>query len=213
MIPSDRAEPFPTVATVARLCEAAAAVARTARQASSARGGDGNAAIAGLWNLDSLQRLQDMLADLTGSSSIIIDTDSRLITRPSNFNEVCLLVQQTAKGRECCEISDQERSSKARSTDSPVYHMCQSCGFLDGSVPIILNGQRLGYWLVGQCNALGVSREDIAVHARTIGADVVATLNAYDRTEPMSVDEFERILELHHTVVNELTSRTVTFRD
>jgi ligand-binding sensor protein len=203
----DWAESFIAAATIARLHEAAAAVARTAGRTSVQRGQVGGSSIAQIWNLNSLQRLQDIFAESTRSASIIIDTEGNLVTRPSNFNEVCLIVQQTAKGRKCCDISNHERSARALRSDAPVYHMCHSCGFLDGSVPIIIGSKRLGYWLVGQCNALGVSREDIAVHARTIGADVEAMLKAYDRSQPTSVDHYEQILELLYSLVRELTAR------
>ena len=157
-------------------------------------------------DLTSLQRLQDNFAAATGVASIIIDTNGRLVTRPSNFSEVCRLVQQTARGREICDLSDHERSQRALASDAPVYHMCQSCGFLDGSAPIMIDGRRVAYWLVGQCNALGVSREDIAVHAQTIGADVDAVLDAYDQMEPISVARFELVLEFLNLLVDQLTS-------
>ncbi len=157
--------------------------------------------------LEKLQQLQESLAAVTNLATIIIDIDGRTVTRPSNFSEVCRLVQRTEKGREICDRSDQERTDRASLTDEPVYHMCQCCGFLDGAVPISIDGCRIGYWLIGQCNALGVSREDLALHAKIIGADVDAVLAAYDRMEPMSVARFEQILELLHQTVDLLTSR------
>lgn len=155
-------------------------------------------------SLDHLQRLQDDFARTTNAACIIIDLDNNSITHPSNFSEVCRLVGRTKKGREACDQSNLERSRRSSETDHPVYHMCQSCGFLDGAVPIVYRGQRIGYWLVGQCNALGVSRDDIALHAEIIGADIGEILAAYDQMPPVTVEYFEAILYSLEDLIHEL---------
>lgn len=158
-------------------------------------------------DLEKLQQLQESFAAVTNLATIIIDIKGRTVTRPSNFSEVCRIVHATQKGRDICDRSNQERSDRASMTDEPVYLMCQSCGFLDGSVPIVIDGHRVGYWLIGQCNALGVSREDLALHAKIIGVDVDAVLSAYDTMVPMSVARFEQILDLLNQTVDLMTSR------
>lgn len=157
-------------------------------------------------DLVELQSLQDRFAAEHNAACIIIDLDGNCVTRPSNFSEVCQLVGQTQQGREACDRSNLERTARASETDGPIYHMCQCCGFLDGSVPIVIDGRRVGYWLVGQCNALGVDRDDIALHARVIGADVAAVLSAYDKTTPVSVGQFEQILESVVFLIDRLNS-------
>ncbi|MCM2272513.1 MAG: PocR ligand-binding domain-containing protein [candidate division Zixibacteria bacterium] len=157
--------------------------------------------------LEKLQQLQESFAAVTNLATIIIDVEGQTVTRPSNFSEVCRLVQRTEKGKEFCDRSDKERTDRASLTDEPVYHMCQCCGFLDGAVPIAIDNCRIGYWLIGQCNALGVSREDLALHAKIIGADVDAVLAAYDGMEPMSVARYEQILELLRQTVELVTAR------
>ncbi len=158
----------------------------------------------GIFDLSELQSLQDRFAAEHNVACIIVDLDGNCVTRPSHFSEVCRLVSQTQKGREACDRSNLERSQRASETEDPVYHMCQCCGFLDGSVPIIVDGKRIGYWLVGQCNALGVDRDDIALHARVIGADVAQMLAAYDRMTPITVAHFEAILDSLQILAREL---------
>lgn len=142
-----------------------------------------------------LQSLQDDFARRFNAAAIIIDLDGSCITNPSNFSEVCRLVGRTEKGKEACYLSNLERSQRSSESNGPVYHMCQSCGFLDGAVPMVYRGRRVGYWLVGQCNALGVSRDDIALHAQIIGADIDQVLAAYDSMPPVSVEYFEDLLD------------------
>lgn len=155
-------------------------------------------------DLVELQSLQDRFAAEHNAACIIIDLDGNCVTRPSNFSEVCRLVGQTQQGREACDRSNFERTARASETDGPFYHMCQCCGFLDGSVPIVIDGRRVGYWLVGQCNALGVDRDDIALHARIIGADVAQMLAAYDRMTPITVAHFEAVLESLEDLIGDL---------
>ena len=50
-------------------------------------------------DIENLQKIQDTFARTFDVGSVIIDLEGDLLTKPSNFSEVCRLIQQTEKGR------------------------------------------------------------------------------------------------------------------
>lgn len=157
-------------------------------------------------DLRDLQEIQDRFARATGVASIIIDSNGKAITGPSNFCRVCEIVCETPKGRELCNLSDRAREEKTRKAQSPVLHECLSCGFVDASAPIIVAGRHIASWLIGQTNALGVSREKIRRYAIQIGADVDEMLAAFEKMPRMSIPHFQEILDLFWIFAKEIST-------
>lgn len=143
-----------------------------------------------------LQQIQDSFAKATGVASIISDVDGNPITTPSNFCGVCEAVRATEKGSRRCIESDRVLGEKARKLLRPTYQECLSCGFVDASAPIIVAGQHIGNWLIGQSNVMGVDRKRIEEYATEICANPDEMLTAYDSMLDMSLDRFKDILDL-----------------
>lgn len=143
-----------------------------------------------------LQQIQDSFAKATGVASIISDVDGNPITAPSNFCGVCEAIRATGKGNRKCIESDRILGEKARKLLRPTYQECLSCGFVDASAPIIVAGQHIANWLIGQSNVMGVDRKRIEEYAAEIGANPREMLKAYDAMSGMSLDRFKDILDL-----------------
>lgn len=143
-----------------------------------------------------LQLIQDSFAKATGVASIISDVDGNPITKPSNFCGVCKAIRGTEKGNRRCIESDRILGEKARKLLRPTYQECLSCGFVDASAPIIVAGQHIANWLIGQSNVMGVDRRRIEEYAAEICADAVEMLVAYGSMLDMSLDRFKDILDL-----------------
>lgn len=159
-----------------------------------------------LIDLDELQKIQDAFATACDVASVIIDLNGNSITRPSNFREICRLVGQTEEGARRCRESNIKRGEMSRREMKPVYQKCLSCGFVDASAPIIVAGIHVANWLMGQCNALGVTREEIKQFAAEIGADQERVLEAFDKTAPVPLEQFERTLNLLWYLARELST-------
>jgi PAS domain S-box-containing protein len=149
-----------------------------------------------LIDLKHLQQIQDSFAKATGVASIISDADGNPITKPSNFCGVCRAVRATEKGNRRCIESDRILGEKARKLLRPTYQECLSCGFVDASAPIIVAGQHIANWLIGQTNVMGVDRIRIEEYAAEICADPNEMLTAYDSMLDMSLHRFKDILDL-----------------
>ncbi len=153
-----------------------------------------------------LQRIQDSFAKATGVASIISDVDGNPITKASNFCGVCQAVRATEKGNRRCIESDKILGEKARRLLRPTYQECLSCGFVDASAPIIVAGQHIANWLIGQSNVMGVDRRRIEEYAAEIGANPDEMLTAYDSMLDMSLDRFKDILDLLWHFAREISS-------
>ncbi|MBP7746225.1 MAG: PocR ligand-binding domain-containing protein [Phycisphaerae bacterium] len=165
----------------------------------------GNVTLPALIDVQDLQRIQDAFARASGVASIISDVNGVPITSPSSFCGVCQIVRSTPKGRQHCEASDRVLGERARQSMRPTYEKCRSCGFVDASAPIIVGGKHVANWLIGQSNVMGVDRPRIRAYAREIGADEAAMLAAYDQLSNMSLEQFERTLELLWVLAQKLS--------
>jgi PAS domain S-box-containing protein len=158
-------------------------------------------------NIDDLQNLQNKFSEATDISSVIIDLDGRTLTRVSGFNPVCRLIGETEKGRCLCDRSDKVRNDLARKTRRPFYHRCLSCGFVDASVPIFINDRHVANWLIGQVNAAGIERDDMAKFARKVGADVDQVLKAFECLPEVSIEKLEKMMELVRQMAAEVSEQ------
>ncbi len=155
---------------------------------------------------EDLQRFQDAFAEATDVASVIVDLDGNPLTRPSNFNPVCKIVLATDEGKRRCDHSDNVRNAKARDLSKPTFHQCLSCGFVDGSAPIVVAGKHIANWLAGQSNAKNIDRERITNFAGELGADVNAMLEAFDAVPDMPLKKFHQILDLLWIFAREISS-------
>jgi PAS domain S-box-containing protein len=153
-----------------------------------------------------LQQIQDSFAKATGVASIISDVDGNPITKASNFCGVCQAVRATEKGNRRCIESDKILGEKARRLLRPTYQECLSCGFVDASAPIIVAGQHIANWLIGQSNVMGVDRRRIEEYADEIAANPHEMLRSYDSMLDMSLDRFKDILDLLWHFAREISS-------
>ena len=153
-------------------------------------------ALTDLIDADDLQQLQDSFAAATGLASIIVDEGGQCITRPSNFCEVCRLVNESEKGRRKCSLSNDRRTRQTQRLHKPAHHQCLTCGFVDAGAPIIVQGHHIADWLIGQCDALQVGVDRIREYAREIEVDEDEIEAAYRKMDAISLQTFERHLEL-----------------
>lgn len=160
-----------------------------------------------LVDLKDLQKIQDTFATANEVASMIIDLDGNAITKPSNFCDVCKLVRQTEKGQQQCARSDKSIGEKALEKMEPYFESCHSCGFIDASAPIIVDGKTIAHWLIGQSNVADVNNDRIIAYAEEIGADKDQMLEAYSKMSNMSLDRFKKITELLWLLAQEISNK------
>ncbi|RLF92898.1 hypothetical protein DRN45_06485, partial [Thermococci archaeon] len=157
-------------------------------------------------DIEILQKIQDAFAHALGVASIILDLDCNPITKESNYCEVCRLIRKTVKGKKNCTESGITLSKKVKESMKPAMHSCQSIGFLEACVPIVVGGKHIANWFIGQSNTMDVDAKRIREYGKEIGADVDAMLAAFEKMPEMPIEKFKQILSLLWQIALDLSA-------
>jgi len=158
-----------------------------------------------LLDVDLLQRVQDQFAQLTDLGSLIYDLSGNPITKPSNFCEFCTLIRSTEKGRQKCMESDAVLWNIAKNKKEGAAVLCTSGRLWDGVAPIIVDGQQIASWGIGQVLFEEPNEETIRSYAGEIGIDKDILLKASKNTRRMSKNRFEKVIQFLIALSNELS--------
>lgn len=157
-----------------------------------------------LFDMDEIQAIQDAFAEATGVASLITTPDGTPLTKPSNFCTLCNdIIRKTSIGRENCRKSDTFLGRV--NTSGPVIQPCLSGGLWDGGASIIVNGQHIASWFVGQIRNEYLDEEKMRAYAREIGADEVVFMRALAKVKVMPLAQFKKVGEALFLLANLLS--------
>ena len=178
--------------------------------------------LADVVDLAYLQRLQDTFADVAGITTVVIGPDGLPLTRPSNLHGFCSLMQGNAAGVQRCMCTNTLLCEENRRTGGPATLVCPHSGLTTGAVPIFLEGEHLGSWIIGQARVRDPEARVLAETARQTGIGQERLQQALDGLPRTTEAEFERVFgflqELSETVVrlsqvgNEMAKSNVELR-
>ncbi|EHQ90136.1 PocR ligand-binding domain-containing protein [Desulfosporosinus youngiae] len=156
-----------------------------------------------LFDLEEIQKLQDSLSAATGVASLITEPDGTPITKPSGFCNLCTEIRKTEIGRKNCLISDSIIGGLNKK--GPNIQRCLSGGLLDGGASIIVAGEHIANWLVGQVldEAYGA---DQFQYADLIGMDQELYQRELLKVKRMTRGQFENICNYLFLTVQQLSS-------
>jgi PAS domain S-box-containing protein len=159
-----------------------------------------------IFDLDDIQHIQDLFAEATGVASIITFPDGKPITRPSNFCRLCNeIIRKTEKGLSNCFTSDAEIGRP--NPDGPVIQPCLSGGLWDAGASIIIGGQHIANWLIGQVRIHDLDYQQMMKYAEAIGSDTSEFMSALEEVPVMSKERFEKVANMLFAFVKEITSK------
>ena len=156
-----------------------------------------------LFDLAEIQRLQDEFSHAFGVASIIIRPDGTYITAPSNFSELCQLIRCTEKGLANCRRSD-TRTACPR-YDVPTVMRCLSGGLWDAAASIIVGGQHVANWMVGQVRDDQQTEDEMRAYAQEIGTDETELIAAFRKIPLMPEARFRMIARFLTTLARQLS--------
>lgn len=151
--------------------------------------------ITDLISVEDLQNIQNKFSVLHNVASMIMDPEGNLITEPSNFCRVCQIIRNTKKGSQNCKNSSRRLGENTLKYLRPTVEKCHSCGFADGAVPIVVNGQHIATWGIGQAKIEELPEDAIKKYAEYIGADPDLLWGEYRKIPLNSEDGFKKILQ------------------
>ncbi len=152
-----------------------------------------------------LQELQDAFASCHGVASLIFSSTGEPITEASNFSQFCSILRSTERGRVNCMRSD-SRLARRVARGVPVIASCQNFHeILDGAVPIIIGGQHIATWAIGQVLTAPLDEGRVRQYAHEIGADEDELVSASKKLISMPRPRFEKLVELMRIIAEDLS--------
>jgi len=162
------------------------------------------ASIGDFVDIDVLQRIQDTFAQAMSVGAVTVDRAGKPVTRPSNFQPLCLLVRSTPEGLARCQASDAESGQIAFNQNAPHTYVCKG-GLLDAAAPITVNGEYIGCILCGQvlpADARPEFIEEITRRSEAIGLDKEEVLPIVRKLPIMPRWRFQAAAEMLSIVAN-----------
>jgi|GEM_PF-2891519 len=164
-----------------------------------------------LFDLEEIQKIQDSFCLATGMASLIIKPDGTPLTQSSGFCELCSTIRKTDIGSRNCRISDSAIGKLVG--DGPIIQRCLSGHLLDAGASIVVEGQHLGIWLVGQVILEGESEEKMLEYADEIGIDRETYRKLLSNVKRVSYAQFEnmgRFLYINAKYLSEIAHQKLT---
>lgn len=155
-------------------------------------------------DIDVLQRIQDTFAQAMSVGAVTVDRIGKPVTRPSNFQPLCLLIRSRPVGLARCQASDAESGQIAFNQNAPHTYVCKG-GLLDAAAPITVNGEYLGCILCGQvlpADARPEFIEEITRRSEAVGLDREEVLPIVRKLPIMPRWRFQAAAEMLSIVAN-----------
>ena len=159
-----------------------------------------------LFDLKEIQRIQDEFASATNVASIITHLDGTSITQPSRFTRFCQdFVRASEKGCMNCRKSNVALGRLYR--EGPIVQPCLTGGLWEASVNIVVGGQHIANWLIGQVRDGTQTEQNVLTYARELGLNEQAFMQAFSEVPVMSQEQFQKIAKALFTLANQLSTQ------
>jgi len=159
-----------------------------------------------LVDLETLQKIQDSFAKMTGLGTITTDANGVAITQGSGFSDFCMkCTRNSFIGNLYCEQCDRYGAKMALEKEKSVTYTCHA-GLIDFAAPIIVNGQLIGSFIGGQVLTEPPDINKFIHYAFEIGVDPEEYVNAVKKVKLVTEEEINNATEFLYTFANVLSN-------
>ncbi len=158
-----------------------------------------------LISADTLQRVQDAFAAMTGMAALTTDASGEPVTKGSNFTDYCMkYVRNSKDGNVRCKQCDKYGAESSWKKEGPTSYCCHS-GLIDYAAPILANGEMIGSFIGGQVLVEPLHRDEVISTAQELGIDPEALWRASAEIRVRSRKEIESAAQFLYTVASVLS--------
>jgi len=159
-----------------------------------------------LFDLEEVQRMQDLFTESTGVSSVIVSPEGKQLTRQGNFCALCQdLIHQQTSFEDCFRSIREPKIVDSR----PLIHICPKSRMYSASVGIVVGGNHLANWYIGQVRPPEVKSEDLEKSALALGIGIEQFSHAYFKAPVMSREQMEKIGEMLFFMISQLSQNSL----
>lgn len=166
-------------------------------------------------NIPLWEKMQDKLAELTGTAIICIDIKGNPVTKHSGRTEFCSIIRENPVSRKRCFRCDALAGVEAVRRGRPYIYLCH-CGIVDVAVPIMVGDIYLGAVMFGQVRLLNKDREKAVRLVNEISSFQTEEdsarqemLKKYELLPEMDYDRIVQIADFISSVVQYTIDRSV----
>ncbi|MBP1673260.1 MAG: histidine kinase [Bacteroidetes bacterium] len=160
-----------------------------------------------LFDQDDIQKLQDLFSAANKVSSVIMDLDGNMLTKPSNFTPLCkMIMEKSTNGSPACFAYDQwnkDHKDLNNTTVSP----CTLSGYWFETAFISVGENPIAIWQMGQVRSMSYDINQIEEYANKSGIEKTTFLQAFLKAPVVTIYEFENVAKLFFTIANELSEK------
>ena len=161
------------------------------------------------------EKMQDRLAELTGTAIICIDIKGKPVTKHSGRTEFCSMIRENPIACKRCFRCDALAGVEAVRRGRPYIYLCH-CGIVDVAVPVMVGDIYLGAVMFGQVRLLNKDREKAVRLVNEISSILPQEdtarqemLRKYELLPEMDYDQIVLIAEYIHDMVRYIVDRAV----
>ena len=140
------------------------------------------------------EKVQDQLAEYTGTAIITIDYKGNPITKHSCRTEFCSVIREDPVARKRCDRCDALAGLEAVRLGRPYIYLCH-CGIVDVAVPILVGDRYLGAVMFGQVRI--PNGDDEAKVVRLVN-EISSIQSGCEETRRSLMKKFEKLPEMEY---------------
>jgi len=161
------------------------------------------------------EKIQDRLAQLTGTAIICIDYKGTPVTKHSARTDFCSVIRENPISRKRCFRCDALAGLEAVRLERPYIYLCH-CGIVDVAVPVMVGDRYLGSVMFGQVRLPNKDEEKAVRLVNEISSFQaeeetarVDLLEMYERLPEMEYDRIVEIADLISSMVDYMVHKAV----
>ena len=161
------------------------------------------------------EKIQDRLAELTGTAIICIDYKGTPVTKHSCRTDFCSVIRENPVSRKRCFRCDALAGLEAVRLERPYIYLCH-CGIVDVAVPVMVGDRYLGSVMFGQVRLPNKDEEKAVRLVNEISSFQaeeetarVDLLEMYERLPEMEYDRIVEIADLIASIVDYMVHKAV----
>ena len=152
-----------------------------------------------LLNIEEWEKVQDEVAQLTGTAIITVDYKGIPVTKHSRRTEFCSIIRENPISRKRCFKCDSMAGLEAVRANEPFIYLCH-CGIVDVAVPIVINNVYLGAVMFGQVRL---------ANSTSLEGKVKRLMGEFNSFQPDAGDAQKHLLQLYRKLPEMEYSRIV----
>ena len=156
--------------------------------------------LSALLDIPQWERVQDQLAEFTGTAIITIDYKGNPITKHSCRTDFCSVIRENPVFRKRCFRCDALAGLEAVRLGRPYIYLCH-CGIVDVAVPVLVGDRYLGAVMFGQVR---IPNGDTDARVERLVNEISSFQTESEHARQDLLEKFEQLPEMEYARIEQI---------